>query len=134
VAWAFWPTKYGYPYVKHALTIEGEEYAGYIAQTPDLHQSGLRPVPSLDTDEAMLFIFEEDVSIPFTMRGMQYPIHIIFLNENGMVLGGRVNAQPGQEFISSPEPYRYVLELPVTVEAPRPGLVIELSNNIRKYE
>jgi uncharacterized protein len=83
-----------------------------IANTPENQVRGLAGRPYLLPNWGMLFVFPQDVVLPFTMRGMYFPIDIVFLDVSHRVVGAYVNAKPGTEVIPPPGPYRYVIETP----------------------
>lgn len=84
-----------------------------IADTPALREQGLSGKPSIDADYAMLFVFEKPDIYYFWMKDMNFPIDIIWLDENLVVVGLEENATPASYPASfGPEAAaKYVLEV-----------------------
>ena len=83
--------------------------------TPDSRAEGLSGRPSLSERAGLLFIFEKSALHGFWMKGMHFPIDMIWLDEAGVVVGLKGYATP-ESFpkIFYPEaPARYVLEINV---------------------
>lgn len=56
-----------------------------VVDTPETREKGLSGRNSLADDKGMLFIFDEPTIPSFWMKGMKFPIDIIFLNDNKIV-------------------------------------------------
>lgn len=57
-----------------------------IARTPEERKRGLAGHEPLDADSGMLFVFEkQNVQPPFWMKGMTFPIDIIWIDNNKVV-------------------------------------------------
>lgn len=90
-----------------------------IADTAQKQMKGLGGRESLEENSGMLFVFKGSRTRNFWMRGMYFPIDIVWIRENGVVAGCAENVPPpadpkqllGLERRSSPEPVKYVLEL-----------------------
>jgi uncharacterized protein len=54
-----------------------------VAKTESTRRTGLSEHSKLDSDSGMLFVFDQkDFTPDFWMKGMQFPIDIIWINEN----------------------------------------------------
>ncbi len=100
-----------------SVKINDYEFKLEIADTPLKRARGLAYRPALMEDEGMLFIFETPMIQRFWMKGMNFPIDILWLKDE-IVIGFEENVQPEpgvkDEFLkiySSPEPVDKVLEL-----------------------
>ncbi|GEM_PF-487818 len=74
---------------------------------------GLSIVDHLDNDEGMWFVFEQNGNYPFWMKEMQFPIDIVWIDENYRIVDFYKNALP-EDYPKTYIPRdisRYVLEL-----------------------
>ncbi len=86
-----------------------------IAETQQEREKGLMFREKLEQDRGMLFIFENSDVHPFWMKNTLFPLDIIWLDENNLVVFIEKNCQPClteecqnfAPFVSS----RYVLEI-----------------------
>lgn len=56
-----------------------------VADSPREHCIGLSETESLGPDEGMLFVFDDTATRTFVMRGMSFPLDIIFVAGNGTI-------------------------------------------------
>ena len=70
------------------------ELTAYVAITNDQQVKGLSVKDHLKENEGMLFVFEQPTRQEFSMRGMKFPIDIIWLDSNGTVVHIEHNLQP----------------------------------------
>lgn len=85
-----------------------------IADTPALRAKGLSGRDYLPSESGMLFIFPYSAIEKFWMKGMEFPIDIIWIKEDvvvGMVIGAEPEAGPDYTIYSSPEAVDKVLEI-----------------------
>lgn len=84
-----------------------------VVQTEEKIQLGLGGRDNLPRGRGMLFSMPEDDVQHFWMKGMRFPIDIVWI-ENGRVIGCEKNIPPddGQRTFSSPSDAGYVLEVP----------------------
>ena len=84
-----------------------------IAATVPSRTQGVAARPSLAADRGMLFAFPTDNFYAFWMKGMHFPLDIIWLSGEGLVVGLSSNLQPASypATVLPPEPVRYVLEV-----------------------
>lgn len=88
-----------------------------IVKDPDMRAKGLSGRNGLGVNEGMLFLFEEAAYYPFWMKGMKFPIDIVWIAGNTIV--GFEERIPSEENVSDgeltiytpPEPVDKVLEL-----------------------
>jgi len=95
------------------VKIAGQNVKVDLALTEEIQAQGLSGRVSLKDNEGMLFIFPQSGNYSFWMKDMNFPIDMIWLNENKKVIYIKRNARP--EFF--PESYgpdensKYVLEV-----------------------
>lgn len=88
-----------------------------IADTTSKRYTGLSETESLDADEGMLFIHDREGRHAYVMRGMDFPLDIVFVDANGTVTRVHHASLPppgtsGEELTRYPGRGKYVLELP----------------------
>lgn len=101
------------------ITIGNKQYKVIEAKTEEERKQGLTNYTELPKDEGMLFYLSDEKSQQiFTMKGMKFPIDIIFINQDQEVISVSYNCQPDQEDIVSTTEYmedtdyiQYVLEV-----------------------
>jgi uncharacterized membrane protein (UPF0127 family) len=89
-----------------------------IADTPEERSRGLSGRERLPENQGILFIFEEPGTYGFWMRGMRFPIDIVWISKDKKVVGITKNIplpQPGikdseLKIYYPPSPVLYVLE------------------------
>lgn len=108
-----------------AVQIGKAKMAVDIADTPALRERGLSGRPELEEGTGMLFVFEKPAFYGFWMKDMQFPIDIIWINEEKKVIGVSEGLEPGSypEIYYPREMILYALEVPA-------GFVSE--NNIKE--
>ena len=89
-----------------------KEFKTYIADTDSSRELGLSVFNALLDNEAMLFVFERSKIYPFWMKGMKFPIDILWLDEHKNIVSIKENARP-EDFPETYSPRQkalYVLE------------------------
>lgn len=83
-----------------------------IVDTPQTRAQGLSGRAEVPTDYGLLFIFPEKGNYGFWMKDMLVPIDILWIADDGTILGIAAEVQPETypEAFYPPEPVRYVLE------------------------
>lgn len=96
-----------------SVLLKGREFVTEIADEPEERIQGLSGRASLGTNEAMLFVFEELGDHGFWMKGMNFPIDIIWFDPNFKVvtIASSVSPQTYPQVLHSDEPALYVLEV-----------------------
>lgn len=92
------------------ITVGNKEYDVELAETAEQREDGLSRVKSLDSDEGMLFIYDEVTSGYYTMKNTSIDLDIIFIDEEGTVIKV-VTAKAHQKDPIECEEYKYVLEV-----------------------
>ncbi|MDA0700752.1 MAG: DUF192 domain-containing protein [Bacteroidetes bacterium] len=83
-----------------------------IAEDNYATQTGLMYRTSMENHQAMLFIFPKESPLSFHMKNTQFPLDLIFLNEDLKIVNVHRDAQPyDQTPLSSGKPAKYVLEV-----------------------
>lgn len=101
------------------ITIGNNQYKVLEARTEKEREEGLRNYSELSQDEGMLFYIPEEKSQQvFTMKGMEFPLDIIFINQDQEVVSTNYDCKPDQELVVSTTEYMdegdyiaYVLEV-----------------------
>lgn len=94
------------------IAINGIIIKAELATTPEAQTLGLSGRESLKENEGMLFIFEKPSVYHFWMKDMNFPIDIIFFDENAKIVHIKENAQPESypDLFGPKEDVKYVLE------------------------
>jgi uncharacterized membrane protein (UPF0127 family) len=103
---------------KEAMSVAGYKLMVEIANNNKERRQGLSGRSSLPQNEGMLFVFEPNGKPTFWMKDMKFPIDIIWINEEGKIVGIQKNVQPESDTpdndlarYNPPEPVKYVLEV-----------------------
>ena len=100
---------------KQVLVLNGQEIQAEVAETPEQRIKGLsyRKEP-LKKGEGMLFIFEKDDNYRIWMKAMFFSIDILWITYEKQIahIEHTVSPESYPSAFTSPEPVRYVLELP----------------------
>lgn len=78
--WYYW----AHPLVTQ-LEIRGHRFTVELAVTPKEQQKGLGFRDSLDTDTGMFFVYQTAQTYGFWMKGMRFPIDIIWIRDQNIV-------------------------------------------------
>lgn len=84
-----------------------------IANTPASRQKGLGERATMAQSAGMLFVFPSASTLCFWMKGMHFPLDMIWVNSNKQVIHIEQNVQPDtypRSFCSN-NPAKYVIEL-----------------------
>ncbi len=68
-----------------SVTINQQTFKVEVAHTPQELMKGLSDKPFLPQNQGMLFIFNKPGMYAFWMRGMKFPLDILFINGNKIV-------------------------------------------------
>lgn len=83
-----------------------------IADTDFEIQTGLMYRNSMEDNQGMLFVFQDEQPRSFYMKNTQIPLDLIFINENKKIVSFQKNAKPFNESsLPSNAPAKYVLEI-----------------------
>jgi uncharacterized membrane protein (UPF0127 family) len=75
-------------------------------------QTGLMYRQSMENNQAMLFIFEDEIRRSFYMKNTEFALDIIFINMDNKIVSIQKNAQPlDHTSLPSDAPAMYVLEV-----------------------
>ncbi|MAZ40685.1 hypothetical protein CL654_01010 [bacterium] len=95
------------------LTIGETELFVTLADTDQKRTVGLSGRPSLPEDEGLLFVFDRPGTYSFWMKDMNFPIDIIWIDENSQITEVTHSVLPESfpETFSSQNPSKFVLEV-----------------------
>lgn len=71
-------------FARAEATLSGEAISVAVADTPDLRRRGLMGVTDLGDLDGMLFRFDGEVTVAFTMRDTLIPLDIAFFDAAGV--------------------------------------------------
>lgn len=92
----------------------GVDISVRVADTDKTRQQGLSGFSILPPKQGMLFVFPQMGKYDFWMKNMNFPIDIIWLDENGIIVDRVINLDPEsypKTFVSK-DNAQYVLEIP----------------------
>ncbi len=98
---------------KNALYINDVSIVVTVADSPDERREGLSGLSSLPDKEGKLFVFDQVGDYGFWMKDMNFPIDIIWIDEDMKIVHIEKNVKPESypAVYSSPTPSRFVLEV-----------------------
>jgi len=84
-----------------------------FATTPSEHEQGTSGTKQLNFDQGMLFVFDSATMPAFWMKDMNYPLDIIWIDQDKKVIGVSENLDPKTypKTYSPNGPIEYVLEV-----------------------
>lgn len=94
-------------------------YRAIVAESEEEKEIGLSNCEELESDEAMLFIYDEPQHLDFWMKDCDLTLSIIFIDENKTVISNQKGLPNTEDFISA-DNAKYVLEVNYTEEI-QPG-------------
>lgn len=112
-------------YAQQAIGLHHHTFYTTIVQKEAELEKGLSGTDSLPADHAMLFVFPNADKWGIWMKDMNYPLDIVWLNEDRVVIHMEKNVSPSSypKAFKPDQPARYVIELPSgTIE--KTGIVI----------
>ncbi|MEK7612078.1 MAG: DUF192 domain-containing protein [Patescibacteria group bacterium] len=96
------------------VTVRSQIFAVEIADTVEKQAKGLSERDALPENRGMVFLFTEKASYPFWMKGMRFPLDIIWISD-GKVVGVHKNLPPDDsafpELYYPPGPIDTVFEI-----------------------
>ncbi len=82
------------------VTIAGKTYNVDEARTEEELSKGLKGIEKFPEDSGMLFYMDDQLQQQvFTMKGVDIPLDIIFIDQDYEVVDVKNNCQPGQKFV-----------------------------------
>jgi uncharacterized membrane protein (UPF0127 family) len=114
------PWRLGLPWTSRTATLEIGDLTveAEVADTGPIRERGLGYRAGLNPGAGMLFVYEEPGPRSFWMKGMRFCLDIIWI-ESGQIVGAAESVCPVEgaadadlPVYRSPEPVRYVLEMP----------------------
>ena len=86
-----------------------------VVNTEIRRQRGLSFEDNMALDKGMLFIFDEEGQHPMWMKDMNFPLDMVWINDDSKIVAISAEVQPCGEGVcstfSNSDPARYVLEL-----------------------
>ena len=94
------------------VTIGEKKYKVECVESEEDKKKGLQNVISIASDEGMLFIYDKPQTVRFHMKNMNFPIDMVFIDDNNEVISVYEAEQQGKFFIEE-DNVSYVLEVNV---------------------
>lgn len=108
------------------VTIRNQHFTVEVADTDAKRIQGLSGRDGLKDSDGMLFVFDQPNMLTFWMKGMKFPIDIIFIKDDRIVTI--------HENIPNPSPNTLVDNLPRYSSSERANYVLEINAGLsRKY-
>jgi len=80
------------------LEVHDHKYSIQLADTPQKRADGLSGVAKISDGEGMLFLFSEPQHLQFWMKGMLFPLDIIWINGDKVVdISDGLQPEPGKD-------------------------------------
>ncbi len=99
-------------YKKNKVLFKNKTYTLFIADTEEKRSKGLSDIPSIKSNEGMLFTFEKPDYYFFWMKDMKFPLDFIFINQNKVVnIFENISPSPYLNSFTSSEKADKVIEL-----------------------
>lgn len=95
------------------VAINGKNFDVEVPKNPDAFAKGLGGRACITDTEGMLFSFKKPGQYPFWMKGMKFPIDIIWIGADHKVAAVEVDEKPStypDKFVNQ-KPAQYVLEI-----------------------
>lgn len=94
-----------------SVKVGDKEFEVEVADTDDKRKDGLSRVKDLDEDEGMLFVFEEETEVPFTMADTSIDLDIVFIDDSGEVITVKSVKAFDETPVRCGGPFSFVLEV-----------------------
>ena len=120
------------PYVVIRTPTRSLKISVELAVTPEQRERGLMFRKHLEDLHGMLFIFPSQGVRKFWMKNTYIPLDMLFIDQNGVIVGIVENAQPlNTELLGPDQPFTYVLEIKGGTASKfgiRTGTVVDLTH------
>jgi uncharacterized membrane protein (UPF0127 family) len=97
------------------VTISHQTLNAEVAASPSQHEKGLSGRPCILAGQAMLFVFDKNDQYLMWMKGMKFPVDIIWVSADHKAVGVERDVKPStypDKFANKKEnPAKYVLEM-----------------------
>lgn len=95
------------------MHVGSKTYQLIVSDTNAERTKGLGYRSTLPSNEGMLFIFNSSAKLCFWMKGMQFPLDMVWLNSNKQIvyLKSQISPKTYPEIFCSSESAQYVIEL-----------------------
>ncbi|OGN02525.1 MAG: hypothetical protein A2655_02265 [Candidatus Yanofskybacteria bacterium RIFCSPHIGHO2_01_FULL_43_42] len=120
------------------IQINGWPVEILLARTSEEQMRGLSGRTVLPENQGMLFLYDEPGFYSFWMKDMQFPIDIIWIDENYIIIDITKDVLPGSfpQIFQSQKPAQYVLEVNagfVEKNSVEIGNILDLSEALSGY-
>ena len=105
VVYTFWPYAH-----TTSVTIGPKTFYAEIVDTDEAREIGLTQHATIKEDQALLMVYEGDDVRPITTKGMQFPVDIVWIDQDKKVAFVARNAEPSESSVYKPSgKTRYVM-------------------------
>ncbi len=94
------------------VTLGGVPIEPYVADTIRERSQGLQGFDGLAANEGMVFVYPDEAVRTFGIKGVGFPIDVVFIGVDGTVSGVESLSPGDARRVQSPGPSRYAVELP----------------------
>jgi uncharacterized membrane protein (UPF0127 family) len=100
--------------VQYTMSVEEAFFTVTVADEPHEWRQGLSGTAPLADQTGMLFVFDQEDRYGMWMKDMNYPLDILWINNDMTVVHIEENVEPNTypKVFASDEPARFVLEVP----------------------
>ena len=100
-------------YKKIKQVIKGKKYDLFVAKTDKQKKIGLSSLKKIKKNQGMFFPYrEEKPKRSFTMKNVNFPLTIIFLDRNMKIIYAEKGLANQRNLIVCEKPSMYVIEIP----------------------
>jgi uncharacterized protein len=96
------------------VTISSQRLNAEVANNPTTRAKGLGGRPCIETNQAMLFVFDRSDTYSMWMKDMKFPIDMVWVSANHRAVAVQHDIAPStypDSYINKDQPALYVLEL-----------------------
>ncbi len=93
------------------VTIGGRTYVLYVADDHEKRCKGLSEIPHIGKSEGMLFTYDTPVCHAYTMEKTNFPLKIMFFDENFNPVGSFDAKAHQKEEVRPMSDFKYVIEI-----------------------
>lgn len=94
-----------------SMTLASQPFTLEVASNEIQRQTGLMHRDSMPQDHGMIFVFKSDIPLEFWMKNTRFPLDILYVNSQGVVVSTHTMKPFDETFISSEGPAKWAIEL-----------------------
>lgn len=123
------------PITMRVVSPQGVHILVRLVDTDKTRELGLSYFSQLPEKQGMLFSFPQGDTYGFWMKDMNFPIDIVWIDENLKIIDRTINVLPSTfpNIFTPKAPVKYVLEIPANT-ADQYGLFVDTSLSLQEYK